>query len=57
MSKAADINLWGIHARKTDATDSLFPKKNCIAVDWRIWIGVVARKQPLNIPFMSIGKH
>jgi hypothetical protein len=34
MSKAADINLWGIHAGKTDATDSLFPKKNCIAVSW-----------------------
>ena len=31
MSKAADINLWGSHAVKTNATDSLFPKKNCIA--------------------------
>ena len=34
MSKATDASLWGSHAGKTDATDSLFPKKNCIAVGW-----------------------
>ena len=34
MSKAADINLWGIHAGKTSAAESLFLKKNCIAAGW-----------------------
>jgi hypothetical protein len=34
MSKAIDINLCGIHASETDATDSLFPGKNCIAAGW-----------------------
>jgi len=34
MSKATDASLWGSHAGKTDATDSLFPKKNFIAVGW-----------------------
>ena len=34
MRKAADINLWGIYTGKTDATDSLLPKKNCIAGGW-----------------------
>ena len=34
MSKAADTNLWGIHAGKTGDADSLFLKTNCIAVGW-----------------------
>ena len=32
MRKAADTNLWGIHAGKTGDADSLFRKRNCIAV-------------------------
>ncbi len=27
--------LWGIHAGKTGAADSLFLTKNCIAIGWR----------------------
>ena len=34
MSKTTDTNLWGIHAGKTGDADSLFLKKNCIAVGW-----------------------
>jgi restriction system protein len=34
MNKTADVNLWDIHAGKTDDADSLFLKKNCIAVGW-----------------------
>jgi predicted Mrr-cat superfamily restriction endonuclease len=34
MSKIADTNLWGIHAGKTGDADSLFLKKNYIAVGW-----------------------
>ena len=34
MSKTADVNLGGIHAGKTGDADSLFLKKNCIAVGW-----------------------
>ena len=29
MSKAADTNLWGIHAGKTGDADSLFLKRDC----------------------------
>ena len=32
--KLTDTNLWGIHAGKTGDADSLFLKKNCIAVGW-----------------------
>jgi hypothetical protein len=34
MSKAADINLWGIHVGKTGDAESLLLKKNCIAAGW-----------------------
>ena len=34
MNKTADTNLWGIHAGKTGDADSLFLKKNCVAVGW-----------------------
>jgi restriction system protein len=34
MSKTAEMNLWGIHAGKTGDADTLFLKKNCVAVGW-----------------------
>jgi len=34
LNKSADTNLWGIHAGKTGDADSLFLKKDCIAVGW-----------------------
>jgi restriction system protein len=34
LNQTADTNLWGIHAGKTGDADSLFLKKNCIAVSW-----------------------
>ena len=34
MNKTADTNLWGIHARKTGDVDSLFHKKNYVAMGW-----------------------
>lgn len=34
MNQTADISLWGIHAGKTGDPNSLFLKKNCIAVGW-----------------------
>lgn len=34
MNKTADTNLRGIHAGKTGEADSLFLKKNCVAVGW-----------------------
>ena len=34
MNKTADTNLRGIHAGKTGDVDSLFLKKNCVAVGW-----------------------
>jgi hypothetical protein len=30
-----EITVWGIHAGKTGAADSLFLKKNFIAIGWR----------------------
>lgn len=34
MATSSISNLWGIHAGKTGDADSLFLKKNCIAVGW-----------------------
>jgi len=34
LNKTADTNLWRIHAGKTGDADSLFLKKDCIAVGW-----------------------
>jgi restriction system protein len=34
LNQTADTNLWGIHAGKTGDADSLFLKKNCVAVGW-----------------------
>lgn len=33
--KANEANLWGIHAGKTGDADSLFLKKNCVALGWQ----------------------
>lgn len=32
--KTNEVNIWGIHAGKTGDADTLFLKKNCIAVGW-----------------------
>lgn len=29
-----DVSIWGIHAGKTGDADSLFLKKNCVAIGW-----------------------
>ena len=29
-----EVNIWGIHAGNTGDADTLFLKKNCIAVGW-----------------------
>jgi restriction system protein len=34
MKTLIEANLWGIHAGKTGDADSLFLKKNCVAVGW-----------------------
>lgn len=34
MNKTTETNLWGIHAGKTGDADTLFLKKNCVAVGW-----------------------
>ncbi|WP_196812805.1 MULTISPECIES: hypothetical protein [unclassified Afipia] len=34
MSKDANFTLWGIHGGRTGDAESLFLKKNCIAVGW-----------------------
>ena len=34
MTKTTDTTIWGIHAGKTGDADSLFLKKDCIAVGW-----------------------
>ncbi len=34
MSKPNDTTIWGIHAGKSGDADTLFLKKNCIAVGW-----------------------
>jgi restriction system protein len=33
--KPNEANLWGIHAGKTGDADSLFLKKNCVALGWQ----------------------
>lgn len=30
----AEVNFWGIHGGKTGDADSLFLKKNCVAIGW-----------------------
>ena len=34
MNKTTETNLWGIHAGKTGDADTLFLRKNCVAVGW-----------------------
>ena len=34
MNRSADLNLWGFYSGKTSDADSLFLKKNCVAVGW-----------------------
>jgi restriction system protein len=34
LNKTADTNLWGIHAGKIGDADSLFHKKNYVAMGW-----------------------
>jgi restriction system protein len=34
MTKTSNATIWGIHAGRTGDADSLFLKKNCIAVGW-----------------------
>jgi restriction system protein len=34
LNRSADLNLWDIYAGKTGDADSLFLKKNCVAVGW-----------------------
>lgn len=34
MSKNTESNLWGIHGGKIGDADTLFLKKNCVAVGW-----------------------
>jgi len=31
----AEVNIWGIHAGRTGDADTLFLKKNCIAIGWQ----------------------
>ena len=35
MSKYDNVNIWGLHAGKTGDADTLFKKKNCIAIGWK----------------------
>jgi len=34
MAQYDNVNIWGLHAGKTGDADSLFRKKNCIAIGW-----------------------
>jgi restriction system protein len=34
MGKSDETNIWGIHGGKTGDADSLFLKKNCVAIGW-----------------------
>ncbi len=34
MSRNENANIWGLHAGKTGDADSLFWKKDCIAIGW-----------------------
>lgn len=45
MSKNPESNLWGIHGGKTGDADTLFLKKNCVAVGWTK-MGDLARLKP-----------
>jgi restriction system protein len=34
MSTVSNVTIWGIHAGRTGEADSLFLRKNCIAIGW-----------------------
>ncbi len=52
MSRTADTPIWGIHAGKTGDADSLFLKRNCIAVGW-IKMGDLTALKPDRDAFKS----
>jgi restriction system protein len=31
---SAEVNIWGIHGGRTGDADTLFLKRNCIALGW-----------------------
>jgi restriction system protein len=49
LNKTADLNLWGIHAGRTGDADSLFLKKNCVAVGWTK-MGDLSALKPTAMP-------
>ncbi len=51
-TSATEINLWGIHAGKTGDADSLFLKKNCVAVGW-VKMGDLSALKPDRDAFKS----
>ncbi|MEP6934599.1 MAG: hypothetical protein ABI988_11730 [Nitrospirota bacterium] len=42
-----DATLWGIHAGKTGDADTLFLKKNCVAVGWLRMDSLALRRSDL----------